>query len=207
LAEVNRQLTDCERLVDELKTALKRLNQSGQNNRLKNAEYALEFAQELKTKEGTKLIAALASIKPVTNLQALAKSISSAASVTQAVQDNNWQLLESVWSGADADGKAIKQRVCAALVADELVTSLAPALRQAQADATGIIEERLQAARPSEPDPVPQPAGHRVVKQASQSGLTGSQAKSLFVEIEGQLEEGYVLDVSYTIIETDGTKD
>ncbi len=207
LAEVNRQLTDCEQLVDELKTALNRLNQSGQNNRLKNAEYALELAQELKTKEGTELIAVLANIKPVSNLQALAKSISSAANVTQAVQDNNWQLLESVWSGADADGKPIKQRVCAALVADELVTSLAPALRQAQADATGIIEERLQAARPSEPEPDPQPAGHRVVKQEKQSGLTSSQARSLFAEIEGQLKEDCVLDVSYTIIETDGTKD
>ena len=111
-----------------------------------------------------------------------------------------------MWSGADADGKAIKQRVCDALVADELVTSLVPALRQAQADATAIIEKRLQAARPVEPElkPEPQPAGHRVIKQAQQSGLSSRQARSLFSEIEGQLKEGCLLDVSYTIIETDG---
>ena len=204
LAEVNRNFGNCEHLIVEIKQALGKLNQNGQNNRLKNAEYALELATELKDKEGAELVTTLANMQFVNNEQALAKSISSAASVTQAIQDNNWDLLESVWSGADADGKAIKQRVCDALAADELVTSLAPALRQAQTDATAIINKRLQAATPPEPEPehTPPSAGQRVVTQAKKSGLTGGQAKTLFAEIEGQLKEGCVLDVSYTIIET-----
>jgi len=207
LAEVNRNFGDCEHLIVEIKKTLGKLNQNDQNNRLKNAEYAFELAKALKGKEGAELVAALANIQFVNNPQALAKSISSAASVTQAIQDNNWALLESVWAGADADGKAIKKRVCDALIADELVTSLAPALRQAQADATAIINKRLQEVSPAEPEPEPSPpsAGHRVVKQAKQSGLTSRQAKALFVEIEGQLKEGCVLDVTYTIIETDGS--
>lgn len=206
LAEVNRHYGDCEHLIVEIKKALAKLNQNGQNNRLKNAEYALELAKKLKGEEGAELVAALADIQFVNNPQALAKSISSAASVTQAIQDNNWDLLESVWAGADADGRAIKKRVCDALVTDELVTSLAPALRQAQADATAILKKRLQAVPFLEPQPTPPSAGHRVIKQAKQSGLTSHQAKKLFAEIEGQLLEGCVLDVTYTIIETDGSE-
>lgn len=202
LAEVNRNFGDCEDLIVEIKKALGKLNQNGQNNRLKNAEYALELAKELKSKEGAELVATLANMQFVNNEQALAKSISSAASVTQAIQDNNWDLLESVWSGADADGKAIKKRVCDALVADELVTSLAPSLRQAQTDATAIINKRLQAAEPTVSEPTSPPVGQRVVTQTKKLGLTSSQAKALFTEIEGQLKEGCLLDVSYTIIET-----
>lgn len=204
--EINRNYSDCEHLIAEVKMALNKLNQNGQNNRLKNAEYALELLKELKTKEGAELVAALANVQFVNNPQALAKSISSAASVNQAIQDNNWDLLESVWAGADADGKAIKKRICDGLLADELVTSLAPALRQAQTDATVIINKRLQAVSPRDPEPTPQSAGHSVVKQAKHSGLTQSQAKAVFTEIEDQVTEGCVLDISFTIFEIDGIK-
>ncbi|WP_444941913.1 hypothetical protein ACJJI3_06510 [Microbulbifer sp. ZKSA004] len=207
LAEVNRHYGHCENLIAEIKTVLGKLNQSPNSNRLKNAEYALVLANELKGKEGAELVSALADIKFVNNEQALAKSISSAASVVQAIQDNNWELLESVWAGDDADGKAIKKRVCDALSADELVTSLAPALRQAQSDATAIINKRLQAAKPVEPAPTPAPpAGHRVVSQNKKFGLTRSEAKSLFAEIESQLNDDCVLEVSYSIIETTGVE-
>ena len=213
LAQINRNVGDCGNLIDEIKNALGKLNQNGENKRLRNAESALELAKRLQSKEGAELVIELANMQFVNNPQALAKSISSAASVVQAIQDNNWALLESVWAGADADGKAIKKRVCDALVTDELVTSLAPALRQAQADATAIINKRLKAvaivAPEAEPVLEPEPSlpspGHRVVKQATQSGLTSRQAKSLFIEIDGQLKDGCVLDVTYTIIETDGS--
>ncbi|MBR9910596.1 MAG: cell division protein ZapE [Gammaproteobacteria bacterium] len=201
LEVVGRWFGHCEQLIVELTKALNRVNQNHQCKRLQNAQAALALLQELKAKEGAALVGALANVKPVTSLQALAKSMSAAASVTQAIQDNNWQLLESIWSGGEAEGKSLKQQVANALTADELVTSLAPALRQAQVDATGIITRRVQPNPPPDnPLTKPQVTAARVVAQSEKSGLTSQQAKSLFAEIEQQLDENSVLDVSYRII-------
>ena len=209
LDSVNRQLADCDHLVAEIKTCLLKLNQSSQCKRFQNAEYALQLLHQLKSQEGAELVAALAAIKPISSLPALAKSMASAASVTQSLQDNNWDLLSSVWSSGSSEGQLIKKQVCNALVADELVTSIGPALRQAQTDATGIITRQTPAPAPDSvplPTPVPRKAGQRIIKQAQQSGLSHSQAQTLFAEIQQQLGKGCVLDVSYTITETDTTE-
>jgi hypothetical protein len=211
LDEVKRQLGFCEDLVSELKRALIRVNQSAQCNRLLNAEYGFSLLQALQAKQGAELISVLADIRPPTSPMALAKSIVSAASVTQAIQDNNWQLLETVWkSGSEA--LQIKQRVSAALAADELVTALAQALRQAQADATAQLTRNVP---PANPEPVIPPTdtggttagGRKVLEQVQQSGLTSKQARSLFADIESKLQDGYVLDVSYSIVRIDGVED
>jgi hypothetical protein len=211
LDEVKRQLGSCEDLVSELKGALIQVNQSTQCNRLRNAEYGFSLLQALQAKQGAELIAVLADIKPPTSAMALAKSIVSAASVTQAIQDNNWPLLETVWA-AGGEALQIKQRVSAALAADELVTALVQALRQAQADATAQLTKNVP---PAIPEPVIPPThtggtatgGRKVLEQVQQSGLTGKQARSLFANIESKLQDGYVLDVSYSIVRIDGAED
>lgn len=210
--EVKRQLGHCEELVTELRGALSRVNQGTQCNRLRNAEYAVSLLQTLQGKQGADLIAALADIQPPTNAMALAKSIVSAASVTQAIQDNNWQLLETVWKSGAAEALQIKQRVSAALTADELVTALAQALRQAQADATSQLTRNV--VPPTSPDVPPADTsvnkgagGRKVLEQVQQSGLTSKQARNLFAEIESKLQDGYVLDVSYSIVRMDGVED
>ena len=207
---VKRQLGSCEELVTELRGALTRVNQGAQCNRLRNAEYAVSLLQTLQTKQGAELIAALADIQPPTNAMALAKSIANAASVTQAIQDNNWQLLETVWKTGANEALEIKKRVTAALTADELVTVLAQALRQAQVDATAQLTRNV--VPPTTPDEVPvdtggKPVGGRkVLEQVQKRGLTGNQARSLFSDIESKLKDGYVLDVSYSIVRTDGAE-
>ncbi|MNK83918.1 hypothetical protein D3C87_1037530 [compost metagenome] len=211
LDEVKRQLGFCEDLVSELKRALIRVNQSAQCNRLRNAEYGFSLLQALHAKQGAELISVLADIRPPTSPMALAKSIVSAASVTQAIQDNNWQLLETVWkSGSEA--LQIKQRVSAALAADELVTALAQALRQAQADATAQLTRNVPPANPESVIPPTDTGGitaggRKVLEQVQQSGLTSKQARSLFADIESKLQDGYVLDVSYSIVRIDGVED
>ncbi len=209
--EVKRQLGHCEELVTELRGALSRVNQGAQCNRLRNAEYAVSLLQTLQGKQGADLIAALADIQPPTNAMALAKSIVSAASVTQAIQDNNWQLLETVWKSGAAEALQIKQRVIAALTADELVTALAQALRQAQADATSqltrnVVPPVIQNVPPADTS-IKGAGGRKVLEQVQQSGLTSKQARTLFAEIESKLQDGYVLDVSYSIVRMDGAED
>ena len=130
---------------------------------------------------------------------ALTKSIVSASRVSNAIADNNWALLEKVWSGSDPAGARIKRSVADALAADELVTALAATLKQAQADATVIITRPPSAPEP-EPDPEPDPHPEKILKQDSFSGLSAFDANQLLDEIRSELNDGVTLDISYKII-------
>jgi len=92
------------------------------------------------------------------------------------------------------------------------VTALAQALRQAQADATSQLTRNV--VPPTSPDVPPADTGvnkgaggRKVLEQVQQSGLTSKQARNLFAEIESKLQDGYVLDVSYSIVRMDGAGD
>lgn len=195
---VNDYLPSCEELRNELAAVLNKYGQKLDCNRHNNADYAVKLLSEMQSKDGVDMVKALAEVKAVNNAQALAKSITSSTSVTQSLQDNNWSLLESVWTGAE--GKSIKETVTSALSADELVTSLAPALRQAQADATRIVTERMTP--PAEPEPPNPPVGRKVVKQDRKSGVSAQDAKTILHEIESNLDDDCSLDITYSITKT-----
>ena len=161
--------------------------------------------KHLQTQEGPALVDALAGITPVTSLQALARSIVAATRVSHAIADNNWALLETVWGGGE--GARIKRAVADALAADELVTSLADALKQAQADATRLIQRPPVIDPPIKPPPKPpvRPKGKTVLKQDNRQGLAVGEARRVLKEIEPLLRDGVTLDISYQILgETDG---
>ncbi|MBN8431455.1 hypothetical protein JF535_11385 [Microbulbifer salipaludis] len=203
-AEVKRYLSACDGLVGTLKKALDRMNLPMHCNRLSNAEYAAKLLLELQGKQGAALVEALANAHWVTSANALAKSISSAASVVQAIESNNWDLLDLAWKKPGAEAEAIRNRLNSALQADELVTSLQEALRQGQLDATALLSEKPSQIEPPHTEPHKKPTpGSRVVVESQKTGLTRQQAKSLFADIESKLEEGCVLDVTYTITQPD----
>ncbi|MBA1445772.1 MAG: phage resistance protein [Chromatiales bacterium] len=195
---VSLYLEDCRTLVTDLTGQLNALSLSLDNNRLKNVKLAADMLEELQAKEGPPLVKALADIKPVTTIQSLAKSIVSTSRVSHSISDNNWALLESVWRGNGSEGARIKKAVSDALAADELVTNLAAALKQAQADATAIIT-REKTPPPQEPEPE-LPKGKTVIRRGDQKGLSATQAKSVLSEIQAELQEGVTVDISYTII-------
>lgn len=207
---VKRQVSYCEELLTELQQAITKFNLQPTCDRMLNAQRGLTLLRSLQTKQGAELVSELAGIKFPTNPMALAKSIASAANVAQAIQNNNWQLLETVWKSGTASASRIKEQVCAALLADEFVTPLANTLRQAQTDATSLLSASITPIGPEDTSTAPpasQPAvGQRVVVQARKSGLSKSQARNLFDEIESKLEEGCVLDVSYSIVRSDKTE-
>jgi hypothetical protein len=113
-------------------------------------------------------------------------------------------LMEAVWDGGE--GVRIKRAVADALAADELVTSLADALKQAQADATRLIR-RPPVVPPIDPPIVlpPGPKGKKVLKKDDRQGLEVDEARRVLKEIEPLLQDGVTLDISYQIIaDTDG---
>jgi len=161
--------------------------------------------QDLQGKQGAALVQALAKVQPATSLPALATSIASASRVNDAIDDNNWALLQKVWGGGEAAGLNIKQAVVSALETDELVTPLAAALRRAQQDATALVTSAEP--KPSKPEPAPtppsQPAGRKILKQGKRQGLSGEQARELLDEIRAGLDadahDAVSVDISYTI--------
>ncbi|WP_020506075.1 DUF6079 family protein [Lamprocystis purpurea] len=193
-------LEPCRTLLADLTDQLRALGLSASGHRLANASLAAQLLEALQTQEGPALVDALAGIKPVTSLQALARSIVAATRVSHAIADNNWALLETVWGGGE--GVRIKRAVADALAADELVTSLADALKQAQADATRLIQRPPVVDPPIKPPPDPPliPKGKTVLKQDNRQGLKVGEARRVLKEIEPLLRDGVTLDISYQVL-------
>ncbi len=196
---ISNHLEDCRTLVMSLTGRLNSLKLSSNNNRLKNATLAVNMLEALQDKEGASLVNALSEVKPITTIQSLAKGIVSAGRVNLAITENNWALLESVWSGSGTEGGRIKTVVADALAADELVTNLASALKQAQADATAIITRDN---KPKQQE-AEAPKGKKVIRRGDRRGLTATEAKALLSEIESELKEGVTVDINYTIVVKD----
>ncbi len=205
-------LPSCRTLVDDLQAQLSAFGLPQDGNRLANARLAVQVLEGLQGKEGPALVDALAEIQPVTSLQALDKSIASASRVSNALADNNWELLIKVWSGDNPEGQRIRQSVAAALAADELVTELAAALKRAQVEATRLLTPAVM--RP--PGPLERPGtrshagawersgtGKKVVKEGTRSGLSAGEAKRVLEEIAPLLNDGVTVDLSYRIVGDD----
>jgi hypothetical protein len=190
----------CRELKTTLTTQLDALGFSKDGNRLKNAELALEVLDSLADKEGPALVEVLAKVEPITTIPALARSMAAAGRVANAIEDNNWSLLTKVWSRPDGAGGPIKKRVQDALSTDELVTSLAEALKQAQQEATQLIDPAPTPQPPEPPTPPKPPRGKKVLRQDNHRGLDASQAKQLLDEIQAELSANVTLDISYTIV-------
>jgi len=197
-AEVNARLYDCRTLVEGLTKQLDALGLAATGNRLANAQLAVRWLEDLQSREGPALVKALAELKPVTSLQALGRSIIAALRVSNALADNNWALLEAVWG--TGDGVRIKHAVAEALAADELVTALAEVLKQAQADATRLIQRPVVDPPIDSPNPPLGSKGKRVLKQDNRQSLDVNEARRVLKEIEPLLRDGVTLDISYQVI-------
>jgi hypothetical protein len=201
--EVAQYLDDCHTLASDLERQLSALDLRVEGNRIDSARRAVALLEALQAKEDIDLVEELADIKPAASLAPLAKSIKEAARVSHTISDNNWALLETVWKGADPEAAAIKQRVAEALRTDELVTSLANALRQAQADATRIITRQAPPPpKPTDPPkpPTPTSKGRKVLRKGDRRGLSQQETRQVLADIEADLHEGVVVDITYQIV-------
>lgn len=202
LDEVKRHLPAAELLVASLHKAFGRMKCVPQGNRIANAQRAVELLTGLKSKTGAALVAELANAQWVNNVNALSRSITTAATVSQAIESNNWDLLDLAMAKGAAAGSMRKQ-LQSALETDELVTSLSQVLRNAQTEATALLREPQPVIEPV-PEPVV-PAGVRqqVVRKVQRSGLSAREAKEVLATLQQELADDCVLDISYTIVRKD----
>lgn len=196
--EVRRLLPECQSLMETLREFAGQLRLDKNVDRLRTAEYAVSLLESLQKADGAELVEHLADAQPPTSLQAVGKSIKSARGVAQALRDNNWELLRTVWQQGGEDAKKIKQQVISALSADELVSDLAAVLRKAQLDATRLISKQTTATPPPEKPTQPTP-GREVVKSDSRTGLSRAQLKAVLQELQAELNDDVIVDISYVI--------
>lgn len=192
-------------LVNVLAAQLQQLGQPLTGHRFRTAEHARDLLEALSRLDGVALVNRLADVQAPSSDQALGRSIHSAGAVTQLLQNNNWSLLTKIWESGHPGAVAIRDRVFKALDADELVTPLAPVLRQAQREATALIDPAIPTPSLVPEPPVSPPAcqDQRVVRQAARTGLTRRQAREVFAQIEQSLGEHHTLDLTWTISTTD----
>jgi hypothetical protein len=209
IEETRRLLPACESLLGNLKSAFAHMALPVRGNRFANAEAALQLLNNLKSKKGADLVVALAQVSTPSSLNAMGKSLASAAMVGQAIDSNNWGLIAlALKKGAVANG--IKQKISDALEADELVIALPQVLRLMQNEATTLLAEPAPQSTPAPIPPVPPVVppvtpvpSARVVRQEQKSGLKRQQVKELLAQLEQELTDEYELDISYTIVRKD----
>ena len=196
-------LPHCRGLEGEFAKRMPLLGLPLKGNRYDNAQRAVELLSEWSNLEGPALVQALATIEVPTTLPALARSMETAQTLTQSLQERNWRLLDSVWADATGAGAGIKSTLCKALQSDELAEPLATVLRKAEGDATALL---TAAAKPVEPPPAHiEPSepdvqrGRVVISRLERKALGADEARTLLREIESKLQEGATLDINYTI--------
>lgn len=193
-------------LRQALHDRLGQLRLSTSCQRMANADLAVQVLDGLQGKEGAELVKALAAVTAHSSMAALGSSIAGAAAVARALgEDTNWRLLESAWGGGSAEGVAIRNRVCEALQADNLVTSLPEALKRAEREATDVVtgpKKTPVPPPPEPPQPPPPPPGKVVVKSGARHGVSAAEAKTLLTEIQTALGDGAgkTLNLTYEIL-------
>jgi hypothetical protein len=111
---------------------------------------ASALVDALLSNEDVDAVEAFARASVPTSAAALGRSIKSADAVIAAIEATNWQLLRTATSlGGEWASQAggIAERLRAAIVADELTTSLPMALSEATAAATSLIDRKLATER------------------------------------------------------------
>jgi hypothetical protein len=139
VGQVTAQARDLAQTAPDLVTALERVYQGlgiEDGDRLRTARATAALVQRLRHLTGVKLVQAVASpdLGPAT-ATAAGKSLSSAAAVTDAVSRFPWQRLDRLRQAMNAEGDraasaaVVVNGVRDALERDEIVSSVAPALR------------------------------------------------------------------------------
>lgn len=200
-------LEDCQRLVEALAAAAARIGADPLADRLRTGRAARALVQEVRAAADTDAVRLLAAAEVPTTAEALGRSLRSAGEVTAALNQANWDLLDSARKLSEpwaAQGEGIGERVVAALQHDELVKSLSGVLRAEEQLATGLITKAASDWTPIvPPDPTPPLAGETpaLLLEGNRSGLQGEEARRVLRTLLQHADRLRTLDVRWTLDE------
>ena len=203
----------CQRLKDRL--SILRID-TASTDRMKTASATFSLVEKLHGLDVDDVVGAIAVAEIATTESAMGECLRNAAQLTGTIDTANWEIFEAIGKLTD-DFKTRADSICAAvkeaLISDEHVVALGPALKEAQSQALRLITD---AAKPTDPRPGPGPgpkppevelpkSKKRVVGQDSRENLDLPATKDLLANLDQGLKEGQDirLNVSW-IIEEDG---
>jgi hypothetical protein len=194
--DVNGFVGNCSRLPGVLTAYYDKLGVDKSGNRLRTAQAAEVLLHELQNGDGEHhVVKTLAECEIPTSPQALGTSVKSAEAINKVLEETNWALLEGVWNNPEhqAAGEKIRHHLQQALLADEFVIHLEPALKQAIMEATKVLTKK-----PEPPPPSPPPKGKKIKAQDSKQGLLKNELVKEFKAIEQAVGDGKNITVNLT---------
>jgi hypothetical protein len=159
----------------------------------------------------------LATAAIATTESAMGECLAKAAQMTGIVEGTNWEIFDAIGKLFDnrrAQATSIRESVRKAMEADEHVTTLGPAMKEAQLKAVRLLTEAPQPVEPgpatgpspTPPETKPPHSRRRVVATESRENLTLADAKTLLASLQQQLRQGQdvKLNMSWIIEEGGG---
>jgi len=168
--------------------------------RMKTATATLTLVDRLAAASPNDVVPVLAAAEVVTSETAMGKSLKSAAELADRIDATSWGVFGDIAELADqyqAEATEIRQAVTKALESDEHAVALAPALRDSQTLAVGLLARAAKDKTPP-PDPeqkkpqkkTPPTPGKKTVSQGERSALAPAEAKTVLAELGQQMGAG-----------------
>lgn len=209
----------CQALCERLKDRMTKLGiEPGVADRMKTASATQALVDRLNACEAAQVVSMLAASAIATTEAAMGECLSKAAQLMGILDGTNWEIFDAIGKLDDAretQATSIRAIVRQALEADEHVTALGPALKEAQLKAVRLLTEAKKppdygpgpASVPQRTPPATKPPESklRVVCCELRENLTLADATTLLTDLGQKLENGQdiKLNVSW-IIEAGG---
>ncbi len=196
--EVKKQASEhreaCQRYCQRLQDRLVKLGiDPAKADRAKTAEATLALVEQVHTQEADDVVGTLARIEVATSEPAMAECLHKAAQLNATLEATSWGIFEAVDELGEQfqdDARLIRLKIEQALVSEEHVINLGPALKEAQAQALGLI---TKAAKPPEK---PKNPGWQIVEQGCKTNLDLPKAREILENLSQGPKDGQRIRLS-----------
>jgi hypothetical protein len=202
----------CERLKDRM---IKLGIDPTTADRMKTASASQALLDRLNACDPSQIVTMLATAAIATTESAMGECLAKAAQMTGIVEGTNWEIFDAIGKLFDnrrAQATSIRESVRKAMEADEHVTTLGPAMKEAQLKAVRLLTEAPQPVEPgpatgpspTPPETKPPHSGRRVVATETRENLTLADAKTLLASLQQQLRQGQDIKLNMSWIIEEG---
>ncbi|MBL8888645.1 MAG: phage resistance protein [Planctomycetaceae bacterium] len=192
----------CVSFQEKLRDRLSKLGFDPVNSaRLTTASATASLVEKLHVSDASQVVSALASAAVATTEAAMGECLSKAAQLVATIDSTNWEIFDAIAKLNDerqAVAQSIRSSITQALQSDEHVTSLGPALKEAQLKAVRLLTLPTPPPPPLPPTPLPPlPSpplpGVIIVERGDRSDLSVSELESIVEDIKQKYTSGEIV--------------
>jgi hypothetical protein len=202
----------CQNYCQKLRSRLEKTKIAiDDSERMRTASTTLALIEKIRSAESQDVVGVLATAAIATTEAAMGECVKKSAELGGTLDSTNWEIFDAVANLPDerrTAGEEVARIVREALLRDEHVVELAPALREAQSKALRLLTVSTPPPKPpiiTPPEPKPQPKpGKRVVSQGSEQNVSLAEAKGLLSKLENQATRKQEIHVNISWIIEEG---